>query len=75
MIKVRDGAEYRKAVSLIITLYYAVVQGLAGIYIRSAGQRYASVVIGCRVQLRGVPLARWREGALASPALLRSTGL
>ena len=29
---VRDGAENRKAVSLIITLYYAVVQGLAGLY-------------------------------------------
>ena len=27
-----DGVENRKAVSLIITLYYAVVQGFAGLY-------------------------------------------
>ena len=29
---VLHGAENRKAVSLIITLYYAVVQGFAGLY-------------------------------------------
>ena len=29
---VLHGAENRKAVSLIITLYFAVVQGLAGLY-------------------------------------------